>query len=429
MLEPVEGTSNMARDGAQPSEDQLDGVMSVLDVVRSDLARTKPEIARHTGLGRNAVTQRVSELMAIGLLEEQGFAQSNGGRNPRAVRFRRDAGQVLVAQLGARHLSVGRADLQGKVTAQYHEASDVTKGPKVVLDKVCELLGRLLVDHPGELWGIGVGLPGPVDFSSARTISPPIMPGWDGYDVRGHLVERFDCAVWVDNDVNLMAMGEARRGLAQGEPDLVYIKIGTGIGAGLISNGQMHRGAQGCAGDIGHIRAVPNSTVACRCGQLGCLEALAGGRALVQQGQAAGEGGNSAFLAAVVGSGRPVRLEDIGAALTHGDTAVRDLMTDAAQLVGDAAARIVNFFNPGLILLGGSVAHLGDVYLSVIRQAVLGRSLPLATRQLRIDRSLPQSNPGLTGGAFLVIDQLLSRERLRRWIEQRTPAGRPDLVS
>jgi glucokinase-like ROK family protein len=411
------------------AEDQLGGTVSVLDAVRSGTARTKPEISRLTGLGRNVVTQRVNHLVATGLLEERGFAPSNGGRNPRTLRFRGDAGHVLVAHLGARHLSVGCVNLQGVITVQQSEACDVADGPKVVLDRVCELFDELPSKHSGEVWGIGVGVPGPVDFGSARTIAPPGMPGWDRYDVRAHLVERFGCAVWVDNDANLMVIGEARDGLARGENDVVYIKVGTGIGAGLISNGRIHRGAQGCAGDIGHIRAVSDSTVPCRCGQVGCLETLAGGGALIRLGKAAGEDGSSSFLGAVVRGARSVTLADIGDALAHGDPIVRDLVTTAAQLVGDAAARIVNFFNPGLILIGGSVAHIGDIYLATIRQTVLARALPLATRDLRIARSPLGSHPGLTGGAFLVIDELFSRERLGRWIDQRTPVGRPDLVS
>ena len=411
------------------AEDQLDGTVSVLDAVRSGMAQTKPEISRRTGLGRNAVTQRVNQLLASGLLEERGFAPSSGGRNPRTLRFRGDAGQVLVAHLGARHLSVGCVDLQGKITVQQSDTCDVADGPKVVLDRVCELFDQLLSQHPGEVWGIGAGLPGPVDFSSARTIAPPSMPGWDRYDVRGHLVERYGCAVWVDNDANLMVIGESRDGLARGENDVVYIKVGTGIGAGLISNGRIHRGAQGCAGDIGHIRALPDSTVPCRCGQLGCLEALSGAAALLDQAQQAGKEGRSNFLSGIVNDGRTVTLSDIGDALARGDRVMRELMVSAAQLVADAAARIVNFYNPGLILIGGSVAHIGDIYLSAIRQTVAARSLPLATRDLQIGRSRQESNPGLTGGAFMVIDELLSRDRIGRWIQQRTPVGRPDLVS
>ena len=232
-----------------PSDNHLDEIVSILDIVRSGFARTKPEIARHTGLGRNMVTQRVNQLLAIGLIEEQGLAASSGGRNPRALRFRGDAGQVLVAHLGAMHFSAGCADLQGNITAQHREPCEVADGPKIVLDRVCDVFDRLLSQHPGDVWGIGVGLPGPVDFSSARTIAPPIMPGWDRYDVRGHLVDRFGSAVWVDNDVNLMAIGEVRDGLARGQQNMVYIKIGTGVGAGLISNGR----------SIAELRAVPET--------------------------------------------------------------------------------------------------------------------------------------------------------------------------
>ena len=194
------------------------------------------------------------------------------------------------------------------------------------------------------------------------------------------------------------------------------------------TKGQLHRGAQGCAGDIGHIRALPDSTVPCRCGQLGCLEALAGGNALIRQGQALGEEGRSPFLATVVASGRKVALSDIGTALDRGDSVVRNMLAAAAQLVGDAAARIVNFYNPGIILIGGAVSYVDDVYLSIIRQTVLGRSLPLATRDLRIVRSQQGSSPGLTGGAYLAIDELMSRERLGRWIGHKSPAGHPELV-
>ena len=194
-----------------PSDDHLDEIVSILDIVRSGFARTKPEIARHTGLGRNMVTQRVNQLLAIGLIEEQGLAASSGGRNPRALRFRGDAGQVLVAHLGAMHFSAGCADLQGNITAQHREPSEIADGPKIVLDRVCDVFDRLLSQHPGDVWGIGVGLPGPVDFSSARTIAPPIMPGWDRYDVRGHLVDRFGSAVWVDRRVAVARSHRPRR--------------------------------------------------------------------------------------------------------------------------------------------------------------------------------------------------------------------------
>lgn len=409
--------------------DHLDSVVTVLDIVRSGTAHTKPEIARVSGLGRNVVTNRVNQLLDSGLLEQDGFGASSGGRSPRELRFRTNAGHVLVADLGARGVSVACADLSGGVTAKYEEPCDVTDGPQIILDRITEMFEDLLSQRQRDVWGIGIGVPGPVDFASARTVAPPIMPGWDGYDIRRHFAARFDAPVWVDNDVNLMVLGEVRRGLAQTEDNVVYVKVSTGIGAGLISGGRLHRGAQGCAGDIGHVMGHPDSRVLCRCGQLGCLEALAGGVALARDGQRAGEEGRSTFLAAVVAQGRQVTAGDVSQAMSHGDPVARDLMTTSAQYVGDALARIVNFFNPGLILIGGTVPDIGDIYLTKIRQAVISRSLPLATRALRIERSPLATQPGLTGGAFMVVDQLFSRERLGRWIGHHTPVGMPDLVN
>ena len=142
---------------------------------------------------------------------------------------------------------------------------------------------------PGRLWGIGIGVPGPVEFETGRPISPPIMPGWDGYPIRERFAERYGAPVWVDNDVNVLALGEWRSGVAAGHDNVVVVKIGTGIGAGIISGGRLHRGAQGSAGDVGHIQVIDDPTVVCRCGNMGCLEALAGGEAIGRAGEAAAQ--------------------------------------------------------------------------------------------------------------------------------------------
>jgi predicted NBD/HSP70 family sugar kinase len=192
---------------------------------------------------------------------------------------------------------------------------------------------------------------------------------------------------------------------------LVFVKIGTGIGAGLVSRGALHRGAQGCAGDIGHV-AVGESTIQCRCGQLGCLEAHAGGFALARDGQELARSGASAQLAQAVAGGREVTAATVIHAAQRGDLAARELVIHSARLVGEALARIVNFFNPSLILVGGGVASSGEMYLTELRRSVLNRSLPLATRSLLIKQSPLADYAGLRGAAFMVVDELLSLERL-----------------
>ena len=257
---------------AAPANDQLDTLVSVLDMVRAGHARTRPELGRRSGLGRTVITQRVQQLIDCGLLEEGALGPSSGGRAPRELRFRADAGHLLVAEIGATTLKVAVTDLAGTLLEQQETAADITRGPEHSLHQVEQMFTAAVTAQPAEappIWGIGVSVPGPVEFATGRTIAPPIMPGWDGYPVRERLADAFDVPVWVDNDVNLMALGELRSGLAQGERDVVYIKIGTGIGAGLISGGRLHRGAQGCAGDVGHVAVVDNTSIVCRCGKPG----------------------------------------------------------------------------------------------------------------------------------------------------------------
>jgi predicted NBD/HSP70 family sugar kinase len=254
------------------------------------------------------------------------------------------------------------------------------------------------------------------------------MPGWDGYDIRSRLSKRYQAPVWVDNEVNLMALGELRSGLGRTERDLIYIKIGTGIGAGLVSGGQLHRGAQGCAGDVGHVAASEGQTVICRCGNAGCLEAVAGGAALARDAAAAAESGDSPYLRNLAATGQTLTARDVSAGATHGDATCRQLLIRSGTLIGQTLAQLVNFFNPSLIVIGGGVAAAGDVFLATIRHSIYSRSLPLATRDLRITRSPLSNFAGLTGAAAVVIDELFKADRVARWIEQRSPHGHPELA-
>lgn len=405
--------------------DHLESLVTVMELVRGGTALTRPQIVTHSGLGRNVVAQRVEQLIGCGLVEEGPLGRSTGGRAPRELRFRADAGNILVAELGATSISVGLSDLAGNLRFQQEEDADITDGPPVILDRVAAMFRQLLerTDSSPELWGIGIGLPGPVEFATGRPVAPPIMPGWDGFDVRGVMEDRFGVPTWVDNDVNVMVLGEFRGGTGQGVEDLIYVKVGSGIGAGLISNGRLHRGAQGCAGDIGHVAILDSSNVLCRCGKTGCLEALAGGAALAREGSHAAADGSSPYLAKIADGGRPIQASDVGLAAGYGDPAAIELLVGSAQLVGRALASLVNFFNPALILIGGGVAQAGDLYLSEVRQSVLRRSLPLATRELRIATSPLGGLVGLKGAAFLVIDELLDRDVLGTWIDHGSPAG------
>ncbi len=397
---------------------------AILDVVRHGQAHSRREIIESTGLSRSIVTQRVADLLERGLVRET-LAPSTGGRPPRTLEFCADAGHLLVADIGATSIDVALADLSGRILRHEGEPADVASGPEVILARV-ESMFRALLDGweaTGPIWGLGIGVPGPVEFRTGHPISPPIMPGWDGFPVRQYFTERFGAPVWVDNDVNIMALGEWRSGVARGHENVIFVKIGTGIGSGIISDGVIHRGAQGSAGDIGHVQIVEERSMVCRCGKVGCLEALAGGGALARDGAVLAANGNQR-LARVLAENGAVTAADVGHAASIGDSDSVELLQASGRYVGQALAGLVNFFNPSLIVLGGGVASSGAVYLAIIRQTIYERSAPLATRDLVVHLSRLRDKAGVTGAASMVLDQLFSATRLEQWVDQ----GHPDAV-
>jgi glucokinase-like ROK family protein len=406
--------------------DALDSLAVIVDEIRLGQSRSRSELVERTGLGRATVGRRIGELVERGLVVEGDPGPSTGGRPPRQLRFRAEAGHLLVADLGATSIDVALTTIDGRILGHRDEPARIEDGPEAVLGRVDELfesLRRTTPWIPGSLWGVGVGVPGPVEFESGRPISPPIMPGWDGYPIRDRFTTRYGAPVWVDNDVNVLALGEWRAGVAAGHDNVVVVKLGTGIGAGIISDGRLHRGAQGAAGDVGHVQVVDDPGVVCRCGNLGCLEALAGGAAIARDGLAAATAGRSANLQAALDLRGAISAEDVARAASFGDPVAIQLFAAAGHRIGAMLASIVNFFNPSLVVIGGGVASGPDQLLSGIRETVLRRSLPLATRDLQLRRSSLGGLAGVIGGASMVVDELFARDALARWIEAGDPAS------
>jgi glucokinase-like ROK family protein len=404
----------------------------ILNFIRQRDSSTRPLIGRETGLSRAVVAQRLGDLQALGLVIEGEGNTSSGGRPPKQLRFNARLGHLQVADFGATSLDLAITDLQGQILVHRSEAADIAAGPDAILGQLEHQFNRLRDDAgelPGQLWGIGVGIPGPVEFSTGRPVAPPIMPGWDDYPVRERLSARFGAPVWVDNDVNVMALGERAAGIARGVEDFAFIKIGTGIGSGIIAHGKLLRGAQGSAGDVGHIQVVADSTVICRCGNIGCLEAVAGGAALGRAAMAAVERGESRALADLLQVRGTLTAREIVEASLHGDRTSTRLLQQAGRHIGQMLATMVNILNPSLIVIGGGVAASGDVLMASVREVVYGRSLPLATRNLQISRSQLGDQAGVIGLANMVLDELFTLERVVAWMNGGLPSGRPEIVS
>ena len=378
------------------------GAGAVLHLIREGDAVTRAEIARRTGLARSTVAQRVDALLAHRLVYELGGTTSTGGRPPTALAFNHAAGTLLVADLGATHSRIAVSDLAGTLLAEVASDLDIALGPERVLGWVHQRFGDLLREaerDPGEVHGIGIGVPGPVDFSRGVPVNPPIMPGWDGFSIPAWFAGRYDAPVLVDNDVNIMALGEHRTHWRTAK-HLLCVKVGTGIGCGIVVDGHIHRGEQGAAGDIGHIRITGHDDVVCRCGNVGCLEAVAGGRALAERLSGAGrEAGHSRDVVRLVRGGDPLAIR---------------MVREAGRILGEVLAGCVNFFNPAVIVIGGDIAVAHEQLLAGVREVTFRRSLPLATRDLRTVPSRLGDRAGVHGAATLVLEHVLAPEAIDR---------------
>jgi glucokinase-like ROK family protein len=309
--------------------------------------------------------------------------------------------RFAAVDLGATSIDVEITDGYLEPVAAYSEPADIRTGPKPILHRVDEVLAKFQSDGAYErLHGIGIGVPGPVSFRDGVPVSPPIMPGWDRYPVRDLFVREHNCPVVVDNDVNIMAVGERYGGVAKAADNLLFVKIGTGIGCGIFLNGEPYRGSDGCAGDIGHIRAEPNGPT-CSCGNVGCLEALFGGAALVRDARAAASSGVSGALAERLATNGSITAKDVADGAAEGDLTCIKLIRDGGRRVGGVLASLVSFINPSMIVIGGGLAGLGHILLAEIRSVVYRRSLPLATGHLPVVLSELGPRAGVVGAAVL----------------------------
>ncbi|MEU9018439.1 ROK family transcriptional regulator [Actinomadura sp. NPDC048394] len=403
--------------------DRITGLAAVLDAVRGGDHMTQPMLVERVGLGRSVVAQRVAELETAGLIEGAGLGPSSGGRAPRQLRLRGDRGRVLGVDIAATELVVGLADLGGTLLATRQQAIDVADGPEPVLSLAEKLAGELVGDGAAPIWAIGVGVPGPVEFRSGLPVVPPIMPGWDRYPIRDRFTARYGAPVWVDNDVNVMALGELRsRPQALEAEHMLYVRAGIGIGAAIIMDGRLYRGANGSAGDIGHVAIPEGGNTICRCGNIGCLEAVAGGTALAREGRMLAETRQSPALAAILATSQEVRPIDVTQAAAQGDQAARALLQRTSALLGGTLATLVSFYNPAELVLGGGIVRAKEHVLDTIREAIGRRALPLATQNLRIDvAALPEELSGVTGAVHLALDEVFSAASLETWLAAGSP--------
>ena len=378
---------------------------SVVDLIRfapSGISRT--DLADQMGLTRAAMTLIVNDLLENGVILEAESRAIPNGRPPVVLEINPKRGLVAAVDMGATHINIALADFSAKIISEKYLPFDIKQGPRACLAEVSRNLYELFHEsgvNLSQLMAVGVGVPGPVSTDAGMVVSPPIMPGWDGYAIRETLKKEWGCPVSLNNDAELGALGEWAYGAGRGERNLAFIKVGSGIGAGLIINQQIYGGTTGSAGEIGHLTIDENGPL-CSCGNHGCMEAFAGGHAIALQAKKLVESGKRTLLSNI-----PIEdltAQEVAKAARLGDLPSQEIIRRAGTFIGIAIAGLVNLFNPGAVIIGGGVAQAGDLLTTPIRQAVRERSLRASEQSVHITTAMLGQRSSLMGATVQAIN-------------------------
>jgi glucokinase-like ROK family protein len=392
---------------------------SVLDLIRfTPGGISRAELALRMDLSRAAMTAIVNDLLESDIIRETESRGGQSGRPPIILEINAIRGHVIGIDMGASHLSIILTDFGAQVIDELEVPFRVADGPELCIPRANQLMVDLLEKNHLKLENIsaiGLGVPGPIASDAGMVFAPPIMPGWDGYPIQTSIEKEWGCPLSLNNDSELGALGEWAYGVGRGENYLAYIKVGTGVGSGLLLNGQIYRGATGSAGEIGHLTIEENGPL-CDCGNSGCLEALAGGKAIARQGQEAILKGQRTLLSSM-GPIEALTARDIASAARRGDLVSQKIIANAGRYLGIAIAGLVNLFNPRTVVVGGGVAQIGDLLLQPIRDTVSQRSLRASARTVKINTAVLRRHSSGMGAIVqalsIALHQVAERKEVR----------------
>ena len=385
----------------------------LLDLIRSGQAPTRAELGRLTGLSRTAVTSRLAALISHGLVVDGEEGPSTGGRPAARLHFNRDAGVVLAGALGRSRSQLAVCDLDGLELASTSHDQELGIGPDELMPEVARRFTALLAEggrDATDVRGIGLSIPGTVDLARGASLDSPAMTGWDGIELAPYFTPVTSAPVFVDNDANVMALSERDGHLARLDNALL-LKASTGFGLGIVADGRVIRGQHGGAGEIGHTKVPAAEGLRCRCGDVGCVEAIAGGWALVQQ---------------LHDRGREVsHVRDLVAAALRGDQEARGLLRESGRRMGEVVAVAVNLLNPQAIVVGGDMGAAFDLFAAGLRETLYPRATTLSTRDLEILPSTHGDRAADLGCAALALAAVHSPAAVNALVSERTAEATP----
>ncbi|HKI52989.1 MAG TPA: ROK family protein [Anaerolineales bacterium] len=378
---------------------------AALDLVRfSGVGLSRTDLADKMGLTRAAVSLIVNDLLESQVIQEAASRSTPSGRPPIILEINPTRGLVGAIDMGATHLSIALADFTARIHYESEFPFDIKDGPETCIEEADQKLRNILSElglSLSDLSAIGIGVPGPVITEAGMVIAPPIMPGWDHFPIRETLEEKWICPVTLNNDAELGALGEWAYGAGRGQKNIAYIKIGSGIGAGLVLNQQIYGGTTGAAGEIGHLTIDENGPL-CNCGNHGCLEAFAGGHAIALQGQALAKSGKRTLLSDI--PTEKITALTVTEAARHGDLHAQEILRRAGTSIGIAIAGLINLFNPSVVIIGGGVSQIGDTLTNPIRQAVRERAMRASEQSVRITTGMLGRRSLLIGATVQAIN-------------------------
>ena len=388
-----------AREGTVPAT-----AGDLLELVRTGRAQTRADLSRITGLSRTAVLNRLTALVDAGLITLGEELASTGGRPAGSLVFNQDAAVVLGVAVGRSRSQLGVFDLEGRELAGVSRDHTVGIGPDELMPQVADRLGALLGDVTRPVAGIGMSLPGTVDTVRGVSVDSPVMRGWDGVELAPYLKGVSSAPLVLANDAVVLA-GSELFGRVERPREALVVKASTGLGLGVVANGQILTGHAGVTGELGHCKVPAAEGLPCRCGATGCLEAVAGGWALVARLREQG--------------GQAEHIRDLVELALRGDPLARSLLRESGRLLGEVLAVAINLLNPEVIVVGGDMAGAFDLYAAGVRESVYAQATALSSRDLKFRPAVHGDHAGLVGCAALAIEQVLSPGAVEALLRER----------
>ena len=365
----------------------------VMEVLRIQGRTSQSDIARATGLSRTTVHTVIGQLKESGVVVEVDGKrpEAGGGRPAVQLVLRNTSRAVLGIDFGHSHVQVAVADLAHNVLAERHRDLDVNHRATEALDSSAELASEVLAEagiDRSRVIGVGIGIPGPVDREHGTAGSATILPGWVGLRIADAMQARLGLAVAIENDANLGALAELTWGAGRDCTNFAYIKAATGIGAGLVIDGELLHGASGTAGEIGHTTLNERGAL-CYCGNRGCLETVASGPAITRL--------------VAEGNGEAPTLPEVIARAADGDVRCRRAISDAGREMGVAIAGLCNLINPERVIVGGLLSRAGSILLQPLRDSIRRHAVQAAAERVDVREAIFVERAELLGALALAL--------------------------